>query len=72
MRYDTHAFRIAHGVPLFVTLSPDEKHNLLMIRFSRARRNDPAVNVAGAEFMKRMGEISQPNLDDELGVLTLD
>ena len=27
MRYDTHAFRIAHGVPLFVTLSPDEKHN---------------------------------------------
>ena len=24
MRYDAHAFRIAHGVPLFVTLSPDE------------------------------------------------
>ena len=39
-----------------------------MIRFSRALRNDPAVNVAGAEFMKRMGEINQPNLDDELGI----
>ena len=72
MRYDTHAFRIAHGVPLFVTLSPDEKHNLLMIRFSRARRNDPAVNIAGAELMKRMGEINQPKIDEELGILTLD
>ena len=47
MRDDAHAIRIAHGVPLFVTLSPDEKHNLLMSRFSRARANDPAVNVAG-------------------------
>ena len=72
MRYDTHAFRIAHGVPLFVTLSPDEKHNLLMIRFSRSRWNDPAVNVAVTEFMKRMGEIDQPSLDDEIGLLTLD
>ena len=72
MRYDTHAFRIAHGVPLFVALSPDEKHNLLMIRFSRARRNDPAVNVAGAEMMKKMGAIDEPNLDEELGILTLD
>ena len=42
-----------------------------MIRFSRSRRNDPAVNVAGAEFMKRMGEIDQPSLDDEFGLLTL-
>ena len=45
MRYDTHAFRIAHMVPLFVTLSPDEKHNLLMLRLSGARRNDPAANI---------------------------
>ena len=68
MRYDTHAFRIAHGVPLFVTLFPDEKHNLLMVRFSRSRRNDPAVNVQGAEIMKKMGQIDQPSLDEELGI----
>ena len=43
-----------------------------MIRFSRSRRNDPAVNIAGAEFMKTMGEINQPKLDDELGILTMD
>ena len=53
MRYDTHAFRIAHGVPLFVTLSPDEKHNLLMIRLSRARAHDPVVNIPGAEMLKK-------------------
>ena len=57
MRYDTHAFRIAHGVPLFVTLSPDEKHNLLLIRFSRARANDPAVNIPGPEVYKRMRKL---------------
>ena len=42
MRYDTHAARIAQGVPLFVTLSPDEKHNLFFIRMCRTRTNDPA------------------------------
>ena len=41
MRYATHAGRIRRGVPIFVTWSPDEKHNVLMLRLSRARRNDP-------------------------------
>ena len=50
--WNTHAHRIAHGVPLCVTVSPDEKKQmLLMIRVSRARRNDLAVNIDGAEFM---------------------
>ena len=71
MRYDTHAFRIAHGVPRFVTISPDEKHNLLMIRFSRSRRKDPAVNVPGEEFGKKFGAIDQPPLDDVLSALSL-
>jgi hypothetical protein len=71
MRYDTHAFRIAHGVPLFVTVSPDEKHNLLMLRFSRARRNDPAVNVKGQEFAKKYGAIDEPPLDDLLSSLSV-
>lgn len=43
-----------------------------MIRFSRARRNDPGVNTADAEFMKRMKKINQSKIDDELGILTLD
>ena len=71
MRYDTHAFRIVHGVALFVTISPDEKHNLLIIRFSRSRRKDPAVNVKGEEFAKKYGAINEPPLDDVLTCLSL-
>ena len=41
MRFATHAGRIRRGVPIFVTWSPDEKHNTLMLRLSRSRRNDP-------------------------------
>ena len=33
MRFDTNALRVKYGVPIFVTFSPDEKHNLLMFAF---------------------------------------
>ena len=42
MRFDATPMRVRYGVPVFVTFSPDEAHNLLMIRLSRTRRNDPA------------------------------
>ena len=32
MRYDTHANRVRYGVPIFVTFSPDDAHNMLMLR----------------------------------------
>ena len=40
MRFDTQALRILFGVPVFVTFSPDESHNLRMIRLARVREND--------------------------------
>ena len=43
MRFDTHANRVRYGVPIFVTFSPDEAHNLLMVKLSRERRNDPVL-----------------------------
>lgn len=52
MRFDTNAHRIRYGVPIFVTFSQDEAHNLSMIRFSRVRRNDLVLisssNATGA------------------------
>ena len=36
MRFETNALRVKYGVPIFVTFSPDEKHNLLMIRLTRS------------------------------------
>ena len=43
MRFDTNALRLKYGVPIFVTFSPDEKHNLLLLRLSRTRRKDPVL-----------------------------
>ena len=34
------------GLPIFVTFSPDESHNLLMIRFARLRQNENAAPKA--------------------------
>ena len=41
MRFEIEALRIKFGVPLFVTFSPDEAHQLLYVRLSRTRRSDP-------------------------------
>ena len=41
MRHEIKAMRIRYGVPIFVTVSPDEAHQWLFIRMSRTRESDP-------------------------------
>ena len=57
MRFDTHANRVRYGVPIFVAFSPDGAHNLLMVRLSRVRRNDPVLrggkDVLGSRYCGR-------------------
>ena len=48
MRFQTQAFRIRYGTPLFITYSPDESQNLLMVRLSRKRRRDPIFQSSTA------------------------
>eukprot|EP00973_Karenia_brevis_P020105 2759731-Karenia_brevis.AAC.1 len=79
MRYDTHAARIAQGVPLFLTLSPDEKHNLIMIRMCRARQKDPAISVTcegvddlTAETNRRFYAIDHPPVDINMETMSLE
>eukprot|EP00435_Cladocopium_sp_Y103_P067307 s284_g29.t2 len=43
MRYRAKAMQVAYGTPVFVTLSPAEKHNYLMLRLARWCSKDPAV-----------------------------
>ena len=43
MRFDTHAMRVRYGVPIFITFSPDDKHNLIMVWLSRVRWKDPVL-----------------------------
>jgi len=60
MRFDTNALRLRYGVPIFVTFSPDEKHNLLLLRLSRTRRKDPVLlrDVVAAHI----GGLQEPKL----------
>ena len=73
MRFDTHANRICYGVPIFVTFSPDEAHNVLMIRLSRTRRRDPVftdgADPVGERFCgRRQPRIAAPSDDVELRI----
>ena len=57
MRFDTNAHRVRYGVPIFVTFSPDEAHNLLMVRLSRTRASDTVFaeghDASGLKFCGR-------------------
>lgn len=52
MRFQTQAFRIKYGTPLFITVSPDESHNVIMVRLSRTRRNDPVFQSGRANGLQ--------------------
>ena len=43
MRFDMTAMRVKYGLTIFVTFSPDEKNDLLLLRMSRTRRKDPVL-----------------------------
>ena len=66
MRFETHAFRIAYGVPIFVTFTPDESHNLLMLRFSRVRQNDPLFGNNGDKPAQDMSGLWCPKLSTDV------
>ena len=60
MRFDTHANRVRYGVPIFVTFSPDEAHNLLMIRLSRTRKSDTVFTEGSDPVGQKYCERQQP------------
>ena len=63
MRFATQAYRIRYGNAIFVTFSPDESHNLLMIRLSRTRRNDPVWQSRTAGPLRRHAERDSSDLN---------
>ena len=51
MRFEIQAMRIRYGVPLFVTFTPDEAHQLLFVRMTRVRSCDPVRTASiGQDF----------------------
>ena len=47
--------RIVYGLPVFMTITPSERHSILMIRLSRYRFLDPAIRIANPEFARWAG-----------------
>ena len=45
--------RVVHGECIFITISPNRRHNTLLWRLSRARENDPFINTATASARAR-------------------
>ena len=68
MRFNTNAMRVRYGVPIFVTFSPDEAHNLWMVRLSRTRRNDPVFAEESDPVGKRFCGRRDPPLGQIGGV----
>ncbi|CAK0868048.1 unnamed protein product [Prorocentrum cordatum] len=73
MRFETNALRVRYGVPIFVTFSPDEGRNLLMVRLSRARRQDPVHKAADDEAHSRLaGGRGWPRVAPDMDGLRMD
>ena len=76
MRFATQAFWIRYGTAIFVTCSPDESHNALMIRLSRTRRNDPVWKSPTSGPLQRHAERDTPDLnagpEDQIFVASVD
>ena len=55
IRHVVFASRVVYGVPLFMTITPGERHSGLAIRLFRGRRNDPGFTLASQEFQPYLG-----------------
>ena len=66
MRFDTHANRVRYGVSIFVTYTPNEAQNMVMLRLSRTRLNDPVFAEGHDAPGKSLCGIRQPPLGREL------
>ena len=65
MRFDLQGYRVRYGVPIFVTFSPDEPNNVLMLRLSRTRRNDPVFAENRDIVGQRLASRHFPTLDGD-------
>jgi hypothetical protein len=66
MRHMTHSYRVVYGQPLFLTMSPDEKHNAVMLKLARSRMTDP-VHVRDPQSA-RWGGREEPRLDLSMSI----
>ena len=47
--------RVVYGLPVFMTVTPSERHSGLAVRLSRYRRSDPGITSSAQDFMPWIG-----------------
>jgi len=53
--------RVVYGCPIFMTVTPSERHSGLAIRLSRYRRTDPGITSSAQDFLPWIGH-NRPSL----------
>ena len=63
MRHELYAYRVAKGQPILITFSPNERHNMIMIRLSRTRSSDPLAKHKSkqGELHRHYGKLDEPS-----------
>ena len=55
------AGRVVYGIPVFMTMTPGERHSTLTCHLTRYRSNDPGITIGSPELRDVAG-YSQPSL----------
>jgi hypothetical protein len=57
-------FRVVHGECIFVTVSPNRRHSSMVLKMSRARRNDVGLTGQGAtsKSRRRYASATEPSI----------
>ena len=64
IRHIIFSSRVCYGVPVFMTITPSERHSGLVIRLYRGRRADPAYTDTAQDLQAWIG-CSSPSLQPE-------
>ena len=63
-------FRVVHGEVIFVTVSPNRRHSSMILKLSRARRNDTsfdaADSVAGCRIVRWINQCVKPECPENM------
>ena len=59
MRFISKSMQVYYGVPVFVTISPDERHQAIMLRMFRLRQSDPAYQYE--PFLQQFSGCNDPS-----------
>ena len=55
IRHIVFSSRVVYGTPVFMTVTPGERHSGLAVRLFRGRRNDPAYKFGSPDFLPYVG-----------------